>query len=530
MKLLLGGLLVACMFVANLAQDTSNWSVDGRHVLLNGEVFLFEGVNYAPVPIGASQAEDATNRGDVFTSDWNFLYERDLPAMRLMGANSLRVYNMYPWRFPSAAAPNWTQALDLDHKAFLDACWNGGNNPIFVWITYHMSTSFHVSTASSGPPDTRPTWRLTNGATAFMDPSWDSADASAQMLARNAFIALASKYGDHPAVSGFFISNEQNNDLVRGSWQFWKWFDETAKVVKEIAPTKLTGMTIVDDAMLSVQNAEAFDLKYLDVWGINSYRGSVNSGFDSLFSSFAATSNRPLIIGEFGPPASTRNDAGNAVEMPNRAKDQADYIQVHWEDIMNHRDICCGGLVFEWNDEWWKHGNPNVHDATPTRNPAYPGGWGDEEWFGINSVAMISSTSLPEEYATRGADVLTPRAAVETLSTLWSGAWPPAPPQAPPTPITYVPITPQAPLAPVQVPQNAPTDPITPTSGTVPQLTPTAPTSTTPTTTGNPSPSSPATVPIVAPTNRQSNDAARTPNALVLYLAAFPILSFLLGL
>lgn len=508
--------VLGCLVTANLAADTTTWTVDGRYAMLNGEVFLFKGVNYSPLPIGASQVDDAVHRGDVFTSDWDFLYQRDLPAMRAMGTNSLRVYNMYPWTYPASTAPNWTQSLDLDHTEFLDACWNDGDNPIYVWITYHMGTSFHVATGS--PPDTRPTWRLTTGDVAFLDPSWDASDSLSQELARNAFLSLAEKYGTHPAVSGFFISNEQNNDQVRGSWQFWKWFDTTAQLVKKLAPTKLTGMTIVDDAMLSVQNAESFELLHLDVWGINSYRGTDTTGFDSLFSSYAAASNRPLIIGEFGPPASTRDSSGNIVQMPNNAKLQADYLQVHWEDIMDNRDVCCGGLVFEWTDEWWKHENPSSHDATPAANAAYPGGWGDEEWFGLNAVAMISSSSSASAYASRGADVLTPRAAVKSLTALWTATTPPAPPQAPPSPITLVPYAPLGPLAPVQVPQNNPTAPIVPT----------VPSTKTPSTAPS-APSAPSTKPSSAPSNnQQSSGASEVAHAAFFFVAAMAALIFCL--
>jgi hypothetical protein len=285
-----------------------------------------------------------------------------------------------------------------------------------------------------------------------------------QTVARNAFVSLAQKYGSHPAVCGFVISNEQNSDLVRGAWQFWKWFDTTAGLVKQQAPSKLTSMTIVDDAMLSVINAEAYGLDHLEVWGINSYRGTRTTGFDTLFTSFAQYSNRPLIIGEYGPPASTRNEAGQVVEMANAAEAQADYIEVHWLDIEANRDVCSGGLVFEWTDEWWKHAVPATHDATPAPNGAYPGGWGDEEWFGLHAVAMARADADPAAYATRGADVLKPRAAVATLTALFTRALGPAPPQAPPTPITLIPIAPIAPLAPTAQPQNAPVEPVAPTS------------------------------------------------------------------
>jgi hypothetical protein len=442
-----------------MAQDETIWAVDGRYVTLNGDPYLFKGINYSPIPIGAGE-DETSNRGDVFTAEYDFIHSRDLPAIRATGANSIRLYDVFPWKYPSEGAPEWTEETDLDHTDFLDACWNGGENPIYVWMTHHMGTSFHVATStSSGSPDGRPTWRLSNGRTAYLDPAWDAADGAARAYTRNAFVSLATKYGTHPAIAGFVVSNEQNTDMVRGSWQFWKWFDETAQLVKTMAPQKLTSMTIVDDAMLSVTNAESFGIEHIDSWGINSYRGTVNSGFDNLFSTFAAVSNRPLFIGEYGPPASTRNGNNEIVEMEDNAKAQADYIKVHWEDLLENRDVCSGGFIFEWTDEWWKAGFPTTQDASNAPNGAYPGGWGDEEWFGLNAVSMIAEDADPAAFLTRGADVLRPRAAVATLTELYTAPDAPLPPQAPPSPIAIIPIEPLAPFAPTTVPQNVPQGP-----------------------------------------------------------------------
>jgi len=486
-------LIVLSLVSVVLAQGSTNWTVDGRYPLLNGEPFLFKGINYSPIPIGSSQTDDNLNRGDVFTSEYSFIHERDLPALRASGANSVRLYDVWPWKYPSIEVPQWTQATDLDHTAFLDACWNNGANPIYVWMTHHMGTSFHVATTTGmTSPDGRPTWRLTNGLTAYLDPSWDATDSTVLMYTRNAFTTLASKYGSHPAITGFVISNEQNSDQVRGSWQFWRWFDETAALVKQLAPNKLTAMTLVDDGIVSISYAESFNVTNVEVWGINSYRGTLTTGFDTLFTSFASASNKPLIIGEYGPPASTRDQQGNIIELPNNAEAQAEYINVHWDDITAHRSICSGGFIFEWTDEWWKHDNPSLHDASTVVNAAYPGGYGDEEWFGVNAVSLITPTSDPAAYNTRGADILEPRAALATISTMFATE-PPVPPQAPPTPISIIPIAPLSPFAPTIVPQNNPTTPISTTPVAIPTHSPTPNSPLTTSPTGKASPTSDAT-------------------------------------
>jgi len=71
----------------------SEWSVSNRSIVKDGEVFLIKGVNYAPLPPGATVSE-GVQWGDLFHSDWAHLHDRDLPLMRAAGVNSIRIYNI----------------------------------------------------------------------------------------------------------------------------------------------------------------------------------------------------------------------------------------------------------------------------------------------------------------------------------------------------------------------------------------------------------------------------------------------------
>lgn len=89
------------------------------------------------------------------------------------------------------------------------------------------------------------------------------------------------RYGNHPAVIGFILGNEQNNAVNRANCMYWQWIEQIANEVKGIAPTKLTATSIVDDGMVTVNYAElcgtlANHLQHLEVWGINSYRYDPN--------------------------------------------------------------------------------------------------------------------------------------------------------------------------------------------------------------------------------------------------------------
>jgi hypothetical protein len=98
-----------------------------------------------------------------------------------------------------------------------------------------------------------------------------------------------------------------------------------------------------------------------------------------------------------------------------------------------------GGFVFEWRDEWWKANTvTNFHGVsgnqtctacnalppgcdTGAANPAFAGGWDDEEWFGaVGAVANGRATTAPviNQFTGKlngGPDTLTPRAALVAL-------------------------------------------------------------------------------------------------------------------
>lgn len=383
-KKLLFLIMVAAMSVALSSATTQAaktvWKVDGRNITLNGERFIVKGVNYSPAPIGSDTAWIPF--GDYFIPEWKTIYQRDLPVLRKMGANSVRLYFMYPY----VKNENYSNGKVADHSGFFKAAYNNGNDPVYVFVAYPLNVPF---------TDTQ----------------------------KKEYLTLAAQLANDPAVMGFLLSNELNSDVTRDSMDFWLWLDVLGKEIKKIAPDKLTMVSIVDDGLISLKKAEALGqgMPNIDVWGINSYRGNATTGFDVLFKDFKNISPKPMLVTEFGCPASMRDSQGHIVDLPDNAKAQADYLKVHWQDIVKNEDICSGGHVFIWTDEWWKSGNPPKHDPTNTTNVSFPGGWDDEEWFGINAVkANNRPNNDPWNPGHPNApDLLLPRAAFGTLMDLW---------------------------------------------------------------------------------------------------------------
>ncbi len=341
------------------------FTAEGREIHLDGTSFQVRGVCYQPAPIGDNPSASAPY-GDYFTANYSALTARDLPLMRDLGANVIRIYG-------------WSETAD--HSAFLDACYNDGVDPIYVLINR------------------------------WIDPNTNWNDAGAVSAIQQTFVQIDQNLGAHPAVMGIVLGNEANIHNGNGNnAAFWAAMNQVAQAIKAQTPSRLISAAITD----SIPQVAAHDsaVPGLDFWSVQTYRGST---LGSIFTEYEAASPKPLVITEFGADAF---DHGAQAEYPNNAEFVGQTVANLWGEIAANSAVTAGACVFEFSDEWWKSqgGSATVHNAGGFPI-SLPDGFANEEWWGLYRVVDNGSDL----------DIMEPRATVAALKEAWAVADEPNP-------------------------------------------------------------------------------------------------------
>ena len=142
--------------------DSRRVRVQGRQLYVDGEPFIVKGICYSPIPVNESVY--FAPYGDYFSADYSFLWLRDLPLIKAMGANVVRTYGWQP---------------STDHTAFLDAV---AANDLYLMATFYMGDE-------SESPVTTP--------------------AARQKLI-DVFQTEVGKYASHPSLLFWSFGNELN--------------------------------------------------------------------------------------------------------------------------------------------------------------------------------------------------------------------------------------------------------------------------------------------------------------------------------
>jgi hypothetical protein len=342
------------------ASTTTHVFIRGRNIFIAtgnakaAPVFL-KGVDYAPTPICSTYIESPLSGAN------SAIWGRDLPILRQLNVNAIKIYN---------------SNANADITAFLKAAYNNGNKPIYTILSIRFNPDVPLNPGSV-------------------------ADLSAQ------YKKLAQTNGANPDIIGVSIGSEVNSRAYINNPAWWKGMSALATAAKDGlraagAGSKIITTTMVDDGFNTERAGEKYGFP-VDAWGVNFYRGST---FGTAFSDYKSVSSKPLIVSEWGAPYSWHptNTWNNVTNVPaGKASLFTSYVSglagQLFKNATSKGGVVLGGFYFEYSDEWYKGGgNGCTHVAGPKAkpNPAFPGGWDDEGWFGLNAVAKGTPNVLTQ--------------------------------------------------------------------------------------------------------------------------------------
>ena len=213
---------------------------------------------------------------------------------------------------------------------------------------------------------------------------------------KNDWIKFVYQFKDNPGLLMWNIGNEQN--YQNGNNQYWySLCQELATIAYNIEGEKYHPVAINNGEIFNIGNPSMYaddnSLTYIDLWGINLY----NYNLASRINQYKTKTIKPVVITEFGIDA-----------LDNRTKQEYETMQavfdsLNWQQIISVKDVCLGGTVFEFTDEWWKDKDPWSHDYGGYSTSQHPDGYSNEEWWGIIRVLPDSNNDGLDEWIPREA-------------------------------------------------------------------------------------------------------------------------------
>ena len=222
----------------------------------------------------------------------------------------------------------------------------------------------------------------------------DLSDSANRKSVLDGFVRLVAELKDEPGVLLWNIGNEQNWN--NGNTRAWY------SLVQELAVAAYGiegpgyhpvcasngGFSNIGDAAFGADDAS---LTYMDLWCSNDYK----SDFTPSFNAFRTRTTKPIVLTEFGI------DALDHRTRQEYEAEQESFDGANWSQILAASDVCAGGTVFEFTDEWWKAGDPLSHDFGGGPNSSHPDGYSNEEWWGLVAVTPDTNGDGLDEWRPR---------------------------------------------------------------------------------------------------------------------------------
>jgi hypothetical protein len=347
----------------------------GVRLTVDGRDFMVLGMNWDYFPIGQNYGWSLWTQPDDVVEE---ALAREMPLLRAMGVNAIRVYAGMPARWVRHVYERYGIYTILNHTVARYGYTLDG-----VWI-----------------------------------PSVDYSDPRLRAAVEAEVLALVDEFKDVPGVLMWLLGNENNYGLhwrssaiealpegqrdVARARHLYSLFGEITRAVKARDPRHPVAIANGDVQYLDLI---AEEVKGLDVFGANVYRGrSARDLFDVVKEKLGI----PVMFTEFGA------DAYDAKRMREDDLVQARYLVAQWQEIYEQSSgkgragNAVGGLVFQWSDGWWKYRqeeNLDVHDT----HASWPnGGYAEdfvagrnnmnEEWWGICAKGPPDARGLFDVY------------------------------------------------------------------------------------------------------------------------------------
>jgi hypothetical protein len=346
----------------------SRLTIDGRDVMVFG-------MNWDYFPIGTNYGFDIWSQPDEFIRE---ALEREMPLLKAMGVNAIRVYAGIP--------PRWVRYI---HERY----------GIYTMVNHPMARYGYTLDG---------VWI----------PSVDYSDPRLRAAVREEIGALVDSFRDTPGVLMWLLGNENNYGLAWNSNEIqalpegerdaararhlYSLFGEILRDVKSRDPRRPVAIANGD---LQYIDIIARECQGLDVLGTNVYRGiSARDLFDVVKEKLGV----PVMFTEFGA------DAFDARHLREDQMTQARYLLGQWREIYEQSSgkgragNAIGGFIFQWTDGWWKFGQESrldIHDTNASwPNDAYPEDFRpgennmNEEWWGITAKGAAEASGLYRVY------------------------------------------------------------------------------------------------------------------------------------
>jgi hypothetical protein len=445
---------------SSIAQSAANANIctqqqcvkiqDGRLWVLSADnatyaPYFVKAVGYSPIPVGRYPSDWGYSLSDPRFSNNNIyddpaILSRDFSLLQEMNANTIRIWNGAQSKV-SCPCPN--------NGRFTNYLTNNTNtiNPDTTQNTMDIAASYGLKIIAGFWLNT-----LTFDANNIIGSTDDNGNPLTRQQIINNFLTYVNTFKANRAILFWAIGNENNYQVNNGgaslsARQLFAWYslvNAMAQAAHAAEGTTFHPVAVVNGEIAQIGNiadgATDAQLPYLDLWGVNIYRGK---SFSTLFSDYAAKSHKPLWISEFGIDAwSVTNttginnwgstlDADLGGQGTYDPSDQSSYDGSLWDEILNNSSVTVGGSVMEYSDEWWKPyefycTSPSASQAANSISagicnsnqkyfgnlfPAFPDDFMNQEWFGI--VAISPSVIVGDP------DIVTPRPVYTNLQAKW---------------------------------------------------------------------------------------------------------------